>query len=268
MKPPLVYQVKSNRQETQDIFTLTLEKPGHVVDFLPGQFSMLYLPGFGEIPISISSNPQEKNSLSYTIRAIGNVTAAMQKLKEGDEIGVRGPFGSSWPLSQTGCDVLILGGGVGLAPLRPALYQLVANRNKFQKVTLLYGSRSPDDIMYRDELEVWKEQGIDIQVSVDRSDERWSGHVGVVTAMIHKHIFRPQNTLVFLCGPEIMIKFAIHELLGAQVNEENIYVSLERNMKCATGFCGHCLYGRYFLCKDGPIFPYEKIQDLFPIKEL
>ena len=192
----------------------------------------------------------------------------MQKLKKGDTIGVRGPFGTAWPLSMKDCDVLVIGGGVALPPLRTALCHLASNRAHYKKVTLLYGSRTPDDIVYKQELDQWKEQGLDVQISVDRADPTWKGHVGVVTKLISPHIYNPKNTLVFVCGPEIMIQYALKELMIAGVTEENIFLSMERNMQCGVGFCGHCQYGPYFICKDGPVFSYPQLKKWLTIKEL
>jgi NAD(P)H-flavin reductase len=192
----------------------------------------------------------------------------MQNLKAGDEIGVRGPFGTGWPLLKKQCDVLVIAGGIGLAPLRPALIHLAAHKDQYQNIALLYGARNPNDIIYKKDLEKWQEQGIKIETTVDFADVSWQGGVGVVTSLIKKNIKAPENTLVFICGPEIMIKFAVHELLGSKVDEKNIFMSLERNMQCAVGFCGHCQYGPYFLCKDGPVFSYEQLQHWLMIKEL
>jgi len=246
---------------------------------------MVSLFGIGEVPISISSYPHQKEVLLHTIRAVGSVTEGMQKLKKGDVIGVRGPFGTSWPMEKKDCDVLVIGGGVALPPLRTALYQLgrqkVAlpplrtalyqiseQKDEYKKMTFLYGTRTPDDILFKKDMECWSQQGIDVQVSVDRGDADWKGHVGVVTSLIGKHVYNPKNTLVFVCGPEIMNYYAIKELLKARVDEKNIYVSMERNMQCGTGFCGHCQYGPYFMCKDGPIFSYPQIKKWLEIKEL
>lgn len=266
---PKNYQVTSVIQETQDVFTLALAvKEEKIPSFLPGQFNMLYLFGFGEVPISISGDPSKKDEVVHTVRSVGAVTKAMQKLKKGDEVGIRGPFGTSWPLTKKDCDVLVIAGGLGLAALRSALFYLAANRAQYKKITLLYGARTPDDIFYKNEIEQWKEQGIEVQVSVDQADASWQGHVGVITSLTSKHMPSPQNTLVLLCGPEIMIKFAVQELLRTKIDESAIYISMERNMQCAVGFCGHCQYGPYFLCKDGPIFSYEKLKTWLTIKEL
>lgn len=267
---PKIYQVKSNIQETRDIFTLVLSKQDEdeALSFLPGQFNMLYLFGIGEIAISISGHSDNSHELAHTIRAIGYVTNGMQKLKEGDEIGIRGPFGSHWPLSKKECDVLVVAGGVGLAPLRPALLHLARHRTQYKKITLLYGARTPEDILYKNEMQEWEKQGLEVKISVDAADINWKGTVGVVTSLIEKNMGSPENTLVFLCGPEIMLKFAIVELLRTKIEHQNIYLAMERNMQCAIGFCGHCQYGPYFICKDGPVFSYEQIRTWLTIKEL
>lgn len=266
---PKRYRVESNVQDTHDTFTLTLSpQEEKEVLFLPGQFNMLYHFGFGEVPISVSGDALRKNELVHTIRAVGAVTEAMRRLKKGDEIGVRGPFGSAWPLSKPNGDVLVVSGGLGLAPLRPALIHLAANRKQYKNITLLYGARTPEDLLYIKEMEEWKKQGMEIKVSVDRGGETWRGNVGVVTGLIGKHLPDPKNSRVFLCGPEIMMKFAIQELLRFEVPENEIYLSMERNMKCAVGFCGHCQYGPHFMCKDGPIFSFEQVKSWLTIKEL
>jgi NAD(P)H-flavin reductase len=258
-------RIKSITPENSDTFTLALAKEQ---TFLPGQFNMLYLFGYGEVAISISGDPSQKGELLHTIRAVGSVTNAMQKLKIGDEIGVRGPFGSSWPLTKKGCDVLLIAGGLGLAPMRPLLFYLTANQNDYKKISLLYGARSPKELMYQKEFEMWKERGINVQVTVDHADLEWKGQVGVVTKLIGKHLTSPENTLALLCGPEIMLKFALHELMRTKIDEEAIFISMERNMQCAVGFCGHCQYGPYFICKDGPVFSYKQLKKWLTIKEL
>lgn len=270
MLTPHIYQVEEICHETADVFTLTLAKKNsrEPLSFLPGQFNMLYHFGYGEVAISISNDPYQSYPLRHTIRAVGSVTKRMQELKPGEEIGVRGPYGSHWPLIKKNCDILVIAGGIGLAPLTPLLFECARQRDKYQKVTLLYGSRSPEDIIFDAHLNNWREQGIDIELTVDRADVDWKGRVGVVTKMIKERIKDPNNTLVFICGPEIMIKFAIHELLGAQVDKNHIFASLERNMQCAVGFCGRCQYGPYFLCKDGPVFSYKQLEHWLMIREL
>lgn len=269
MELPTVYEVQSNVQETSDIFSLTLttHDKAHFA-FLPGQFNMVYLYGIGEVPLSISSRSDHPEVLMHTVRAVGLVTNGLQKLKISDTVGVRGPLGTAWPLTKTECDVVIIAGGVGLAPLRSALYYLAFHRKKYKKITLLYGARSPSDIMYKNDLKIWQQHEMTIEVSVDRGDTGWRGPVGVITPLIGKHITDPKNTLVFVCGPEIMMHFANKELMQAKVEEEHIFMSMERNMQCGTGFCGHCQYGPYFICKDGPVFPYQQIKKWLAIKEL
>lgn len=265
---PKCYPVKSITHDTHDVFTLVLAKNEQEQPFLPGQFNMLYQFGIGESAISICGDPSDNKVLVHTIRAVGSVTRSMQQLKPGDEIGVRGPFGTHWPLTKKGCDVLVIAGGVGMAALRSAVIALAARSQDYRKITLLYGTRSVDDILYKKEMEDWKKQGVEVKVTLDCADIHWKGQVGVVTSLIHKHLPNPENTLVLLCGPEIMIQFAIQELLGARADEDNIYISLERNMQCAVGFCGHCQYGPYFLCKDGPVFSYAQIKKYLTIKEI
>lgn len=261
---PQLFEVENIVHETEDVFTLTLvSKEGRGIPFSPGQYNMVYHYGFGEAAISISGDPDSSDRLIHTVRAVGSVTKGLQKLKKGDEVGIRGPFGVEWPLIDKE-HVLVIAGGIGLAPLRPALYRLASRKN----VTLLYGARNPDDIIYKSDLKKWKELGMSVKETLDKADVSWQGQVGVVTRMIKGSIVDPKNTLVLICGPEIMIRFSIHELLGAHVDEKNIFMSLERHMQCSTGFCGLCQYGPYFLCKDGPIFSYEKINEWFAIKEL
>lgn len=270
MMPPHRYRIDSIEADTNDVFTLTLTNHdgGGGMVFAPGQFNMLYQFGFGEVAISISGNPSKNDILVHTIRSVGSVTHRMQKLKPGEEIGVRGPFGNPWPLSKKNCDVLVVAGGIGLAPLRPALYYLADHRSDYRKITLLYGSRTPHDILFQKDIRQWKQQGMDIELTVDYADMEWNGQVGVVTPLIRKHMPDPKNTLVLICGPEIMIQFAINECLRANADENLIYISMERNMQCAVGFCGHCQYGPYFLCKDGPVFCYAQVKSLLTIKEL
>lgn len=269
MTLPLVYQVNSITHDTHDVFTLALSnKDGRAHQFSPGQFNMLYQFGIGESAISISGNPKDKKNLIHTIRAVGSVTNSLQRLKPGDEIGVRGPFGTPWPLELTGGDVLVIAGGIGLAALRSALFVLAENSHLYRKVTLLYGTRTLDDILFIDDLRTWKSQGIEVEITLDYADIHWQGNVGVVTRLIQNYLRRPKTTLVLVCGPEIMIKFALHELMGQGIDESNIYVSMERNMQCGVGFCGHCQFGPYFLCKDGPVFSFPQIKNFLTVKEL
>jgi len=236
--------------------------------FLPGQFNMVYIPGFGEAAISISSDPIDRSTLGHTIRFAGNVTHAVSRLKVGDTLGLRGPFGTSWPMKELeGKDVFIACGGIGLPPLRPALYHIIRNREKYGKVTVLYGARVPADLMYTSEYEAWRKADINIEVTVDRGDTTWNGRVGVVPMWFYQFRMDPHKTAMLTCGPEIMIRFVIYEALARRIPVDNIFVSLERNMKCGQGSCGHCQLGPYFICKDGPIFPFNALQPFFNVEE-
>jgi NAD(P)H-flavin reductase len=267
---PAPYRVEKVSKETRDTFTLALQPVNgtSVAAFAPGQFNMLYLFGIGEVPISISGDPANQEILVHTIRAVGSVTRPMQKLKRGDVLGVRGPFGNPWPVEEAkGNDVVIVAGGLGLAPLRPVLYRLFANRNQYGKVILLYGARTPKDLLYRRSLDQWqKRSGIEVAYTVDMAASDWRGNVGVVTTLISKMRFDSANTKAMICGPEIMMRYVILELEKQGVATEDIFISMERNMKCAIGFCGHCQFGPTFVCKDGPVFSYDHIKPFFELR--
>jgi NAD(P)H-flavin reductase len=269
---PAVFEIMAVRNETHDTFTIDLEPVNGPAEFSfkAGQFNMLYAFGVGEVPISISGDPTDSSVLIHTIRSVGTVTKAIRTLKRGDFLGVRGPFGSHWPVVEAaGSDMVIIAGGIGLAPLRPTLYHVLSQREKYGKVVLLYGTRSPDDILYRRELERWRSRfDLDVYITVDRAPSGWRGNVGVVTSLIQKAPFDPVNTVAMVCGPEIMMRFTVQELQKCGIRGEDIYVSMERNMKCAVGFCGHCQYGPVFICKDGPVFSYDRIKDLFALREV
>ena len=259
-----VYRVERVQDETYDTFTLDLASSHGLglAPFAPGQFNMLYAYGVGEVPISISGDPAKPKTLAHTIRAVGNVTKAMRKLNLGDKLGVRGPFGTSWPLEEAkGYDVVIVAGGIGMAPLRPSLYRLLSERREYGKVFLLYGARTPSDLLYPREFEQWQGRSdLEVHVTVDRALRWWRGNVGVVTTLIPKAAFDPTTTIVMVCGPEVMMRFTVAELQKRGVAEESIYISMERNMKCGFGFCGHCQLGPFFICKDGPVFRYDRIR--------
>lgn len=269
---PQRFRVWHTERETHDTFTLKLE-PIDVADeftFKAGQFNMVYVFGVGEVPISISGDPAKPETLVHTTRAVGAVTDALCKLRRGTVVGIRGPFGSGWPVAEAaGRDLVIVAGGIGLAPLRPVLYAIVSNREHYRKVALLYGTRTPDDILYQKELERWRSRfDLQVEVTVDRAPATWRGTVGVVTALIPRAAFDPERAVAMLCGPEVMMRFAVRDLLDRGVPPGSVYVSLERNMKCAVAFCGHCQFGPTFICKDGPVFRYDRIASLLGIREM
>lgn len=267
---PQVARVLKKTRELSDTVTLEIEVPEGTAPFAPGQFNMLDLFGVGEVAISFSGNPSDTSRLVHTIRAVGKVSAALDALRVGDVLGIRGPYGAGWPMEAAdGQDVVVIAGGLGLAPLRPALYRLMTERARFGNVTLLYGARGPEEILYRHELENWRRRlDMDIEVTVDHGTEDWHGHVGVVPKLIGHAAFDPLNTVSFVCGPEIMMRFSLSALREAGVADGNIYLSMERNMKCAIGLCGHCQFGPVFVCRDGPVFPADRIARLMMVKEL
>jgi NAD(P)H-flavin reductase len=258
--------------ENDDTFTLTLDCAplGERYHFLPGQFNMVYVYGVGEAAVSISSDPARPGTLDHTIHRVGLVTTALAQKKRGDLIGIRGPFGSSWPVEVArGQDVCIASGGIGLAPLRPVIYTILKERSAFGRVIVLYGGRSPLDLLYRVELEKWANDfGVEVLVTVDRGDSSWKGHIGVVTSLFQYIKLDARETIAYVCGPEIMMKYTIDELERRGVPPAQMYVSMERNMKCAVGFCGHCQYGPTFICKEGPVYPVTRVRPLFDRKEL
>jgi NAD(P)H-flavin reductase len=236
--------------------------------FAAGQFNMLYLPGFGEAAISISSDPQKPELIGHTIRFVGNVTQAVSRLRAGDTIGVRGPFGTAWPLEDyKGSDIVIAAGGIGLAPLRPVIYQIINQRAQYGRVVILYGARTPTDLLYSSEFSTWDENQIEVMTTVDRADESWLGQVGVVPMLFYRLRLDTDNTVVFSCGPEIMMRFVVFEGLARRIPPQRIYLSLERNMKCGQGFCGHCQYGPFFICKDGPVYSFDRLEPFFNLED-
>jgi NAD(P)H-flavin reductase len=269
---PLPATITAIKEEAYAISTYSLVFDEAVLQqqyhFRPGQFNMLYLPGIGEAAISISSDPDRPDHLGHTIRFAGNVTRAIGRLKVGDVIGLRGPFGSAWPLRRLhGQDVYIVTGGIGLAPLRPIIYHIMHQRAEFGRVVLLYGARTPADLLYTDEFESWQENNIQVHITVDRADEHWRGQVGVVPMLFYHLRLDPGKTTVLTCGPEIMIRFVIYEALARRVPKERIYISMERNMKCAVGFCGHCQFGPSFICKEGPVLSYAQVEPFFGVED-
>jgi len=265
---PIPFRVGSVREELADTFTLELEPPGGSFEFRPGQFTMLYVFGIGEVPISISGDPADSGKLVHTIRRVGAVTNALGRLEPGDFVGVRGPYGSPWPVERaTDGDLLIIGGGIGLAPLRPVIYHALAHRDQYERLIVLYGTRTPDDVLFAAELNRWTARlDIDSLVTVDAADRGWRGSVGVVTRLISRVEFDPARATAFICGPGIMMRITAQKLTtNFDLDPDNIYLTMERNMKCGIGVCGHCQFGRHFVCTDGPVMPYVELADLLLI---
>lgn len=270
---PRRYRVLRAWGELADVGSMELfPLDGAVPGFQPGQFNMLYAFGIGEAAISISGDPADPDRLIHTVRSVGKVSAALTSLKDGDMVGVRGPFGTGWPIAaQTGRHIVIVTGGLGLAPLRPAIYHVLANREDYAGFTLVYGARSPDDLLYAEEIRAWKSRfDTEVEVTVDHATAGWTGRVGVVTTCLDRALagLDPANISALVCGPEIMMRFAVKCLNDGGVPQDSIWVSMERNMKCAVGFCGHCQFGPDFVCRDGPVFRYDRIAALMARKEI
>ena len=258
---PVPFTVRRSTRETADTVTIALDSGPSGFAFSAGQFNMLYALGIGEVPISISGDPAPGTVLEHTIRSVGAVSAALCALDEGDAVGVRGPFGTDWRVDAAeGSDVVIVAGGIGLAPLRPAIRELLAHREAYGRVSVLYGARTPADLLFRDELEGWRgRRDVDVEVTVDTADPEWRGNVGVVPRLLARSRFDAAGTVAMVCGPEVMMRFTVQALRDAGVVAERILVSLERNMQCAIKQCGHCQLGPFFLCADGPVMPYAVI---------
>ena len=267
---PQIYRVERVSRELPDTVTLNLTPlAGLRPSFEPGQFNMLYAFGVGEVAISMSGD-REHNAFVHTVRDVGAVSGAIAKLAPGAVIGLRGPFGTGWPVKEAeGSDVVIVAGGLGLAPLRPAIYQILANRGRYGRVVILFGSRNPTEMLYRHELREWRQRlDIDIEVTVDHADADWRGNVGVVPALIPRAAFDPHEAVALICGPEVMMRFTVNALRDAGLTNDRIYISMERNMKCAIGLCGHCQFGPTFVCKDGPVMRFDRIASIFAVREI
>lgn len=269
---PHPYRILKRKQETTESFTVELapadgtSHPG----FAPGQFNMLYAFGTGEVPISFSGPPHDPTRMIHTIRAVGPVTQALGKLNSGGIIGIRGPFGTPWPMQEAiGKDVVLVVGGIGLAPLRPVIYSILHSPASYGRLVILYGSRTPKDLLFLPELERWSRlPNVQVEVTVDRADTSWKGQVGVVPALVSSARFDPHDAIAMTCGPEVMMKFAAQALLRRGLKAHCVYLSMERNMKCAIGQCGRCQWGASFMCKNGPVYPYDTISQQLDIQEL
>lgn len=276
--PPLVgpmvprrYRVRASTSETADTKTIELEPLDDPLrESAPGQFHMLWAFGVGEVPVSVSGDRRTDGVLLHTIRAMGPVTTALCGARPGDVIGVRGPFGSTWGLAEAADrDVVVLAGGIGLAPLRTAVGRLLAERERYRRVAVLVGARSPADLVFTADLERWRARfDADVEVTVDHADPRWRGEVGVVTRLIPRATFEPERTVALVCGPEVMMRFSAETLVAAGVAHDHIQLAMERNMKCAIGHCGHCQLQHLFICKDGSVLSYDRVAPLLGVREL
>ena len=259
---PRPFRVHRVHQDTRDTYTLILEPvDGEPLAYEPGQFTMLHAFGVGEAPISISGDPSRPDRIEHTIRNVGSVTAALVAAVPGTVLGVRGPFGTGWDVGEgRGGDVVVVAGGIGLAPLRPAILDLIAHRADYDRVVLLYGARTPEDILFTDDLRAWAERGgISVEVTVDNGQHAWRGRVGFVTQLVTRAGFDAVRALALVCGPEVMMRYAAQALSGRGVRPERLRLSMERNMKCGVGLCGHCQLRELFLCVDGPVLGYDRL---------
>ena len=260
--------IKAIKEETYDTktFSLAIQNGKHQPEFQfrPGQFVEVSLLGYGESPISIASAPTETGHFELCVRRVGRVTEALHRLSENDVVGIRGPFGNGFPVKEmTGKNLVFVGGGLGLAPLRSLINAVFAHREDFGKVTILYGARTPSDLLFRDELAVWgKADNVEVLVTVDVGSRDWLGNVGVVTTLFTKATISAQNAVALVCGPPVMFRFVIQELLKIGFCEEAIILTLERHMKCGIGKCGHCNVGAKYVCLDGPVFSYKELRGL------
>ncbi len=271
---PFGTTIKWIKKETRDTWTYALKINDREIErayrFLPGQFNMLSVPRIGEAAISVSSGASDRDVL-HTLRVAGDVTTAISKMHEGEVIGVRGPFGRGWPMEETkDRNIMLVAGGVGIAPLRSVIRTLAGERrSRPGKDIILYGAKTPKDIVYRDELPRYRDS-FQILLTVDKADpeEYWKGDTGLVTRLLGKATFDPLGTTVFICGPEVMMLSTIRELLLRGVPGEKIFLSMERNMNCGMGLCGHCFFGPKFVCKDGAVFKYTEVEEFLGVREV
>lgn len=267
---PVLHRVRSRTQETSDTWTLELEPLGERVRPRAGQFDMLYAFGVGEVPISTSGDQEGDGPLTHTIRAVGQVTRALCRLDEGDIVGVRGPYGNEWPLAAAvGGDLVVVAGGIGLAPLRPAIRHALARRDDYGAVSVLLGARTPGDLLFLDEVEEWRSRlDAEVDVTVDAARAGWRGRVGLVTTLVPGAVLDPAHATALVCGPEVMMVFVVRALLDRGLPIERIWISMERNMRCGVGHCGHCQLGPKLICRDGPVFRADEMTRLMEVREL
>jgi len=258
---PIKAKVEEIIEETPAIKTFVL-KPKELIGFKTGQFVELTFPGVGEAPFTPSSDPDIKERMDLTIMKVGRVTNFFHKISKDTVLGIRGPYGNGYPLREfKEKDILIVGGGVGLAPLRSLILSLFSKIEDYKKILLCYGARTPQDLLYKDQIPQWAKK-IDVRVTVDVRDQTWKGNVGLVTSILKDLPLDLNNAVSCVCGPPIMMKFTTLKLLDLGLKPNQIYLSMEKNMSCGIAKCGHCRLGRYYICKDGPVFCYEKIKDI------
>jgi sulfite reductase subunit B len=247
--------------ETPTIMTIKL-KPKERISFAAGQFVALTVPGFGEAPFTPSSRPSSPEIIHLTIMRVGKVTEMVHKLKAGDIVGLRGPLGNGYPIdSFKGKELLVVGGGCGFAPLRSLMYSLFEISGEFKKLYFRGGCKASKELVYRSEMEEWQRRpDLNMKVTVDIGDPTWQGHVGLVTTILDDAVMDYTSGIAIVCGPPIMMKFVTIKLRDKGFKDENIYLSMEKNMSCGIGKCGHCRIGKYYACKDGPVFTYDKIK--------
>ena len=265
---PYPAEIIERTQEAPNIFTFKLRFKDSQLQkqfrFQPGQFNMVYHFGVGEVAISISSDPDDENTIHHTIRSVGRITNSLVKLNKGDYLGIRGPFGNGWPIEKAqGKDIIILTGGLGCAPVVGMINYIVNRRKQFGKLMILQGVKHSHDLIFRDRYNEWQQlPNTQVLLAADRSGPHWTWHTGYVTELISELNINPDKTICMICGPEMIIQVDIKNLLARGLDENNIFLSMERNMECAIGHCGHCQFGGSFICKDGPIFCYSSIKEL------
>ncbi len=255
----ITYRLKFVDQNVEDAYSVS-----------PGQFNMLYMPGYGESAISVSGYDEQNRELLQTVRVAGNVTRALSRLNVGDELGLRGPFGQGWPMKAAqGGHLVLIAGGLGFAPIRSAIEAAICHRGRYEKISILAGARSPDQLLYREQYEQWKAAQVELRLTVDRATPQWNGNVGVVPLLVDRlKISNPATATVMVCGPEVMMWYTVKSAIEQNISVERIWLSMERNMNCAIGHCGHCQFGPAFICKDGPVLRYDRIASYLKIKGL